>query len=339
MRASELLRFYRGLARMLEAGLELPAALETLERWAPGRDLVRYARAGRPLSAALDASGHALPGGHSRLLEIAEEGGALARVLEDLAGALERDRRATTRIMQASAYPALVLALLFAMALGFSQWVLPAMAELALVFDSTAAAERVSHASRLLSVLTAAGLVGGAGAAVAVGALSRASRRPTPSGERLDRLLCSLPILGPVLRARRLSALWLGLEVALRGGASLEDGVSAAAEAVPGAAFPAACCRMEAALRGGASFPEVVAATGLFPPVAARWVAAAGAGVPMSVVVGELRAHFASELDERLGWLTRGVEPFLIAVAGAALLVFTLVAIVPVLAAYGDLIS
>jgi type II secretory pathway component PulF len=286
----------------------------------------------------LDASGRTLPPGHRRLLEIAEEGGALARVLDDLAVGLERDRKATARIAQAAAYPAVVLTLLFAMALGFSLWVLPAMAELALVFDAAAAA-RVRHAARLLSGLTAAGVAGAAAASVAVVGLARASRLPTQTGERIDRALYRLPVLGGVLRARRLATLCLALETALCGGASLEDAVSAAAEAVPGAAFPAACRWMEAALRGGAAFPEVVAATGLFPPVATKWLAAADAGVPMSVVVGELRAHFAAELDERLRWLTRGVEPFLIAVAGAALLVFTVVAIVPVLTAYGDLIS
>lgn len=323
---------------MLEAGLELPAALETLERWAPGHDLARHARAGRPLSAVLDDSGRTLPPGHRRLLEIAEEGGALARVLHELAGALERDRHATARIMQASAYPALVLTLLLVMAVGFSAWVLPAMAELAVVFDA-AAATRVRHAGRLLSALTAAAVGGGAAAAVALSGLVRASRRPTPTGEHIDRGLYRLPVLGAVLHARRLSTLCLALETALSGGASLEDAVSAAAEAVPGTAFSAACRRMEAALRGGAAFPEVVAGTGLFPPVATRWLAAAGAGVPISVVVGELRVHFSAELDERLRWLTRSVEPFLIAVAGAALLVFTAVAIVPVLTAYGELIS
>lgn len=323
---------------MLEAGLELPVALETLERWAPGRELARLARAGRPLSAVLDASGRALPPGHRRLLEIAEEGGALAPVLGDLAAALERDRQATARIMQAAAYPALVLALLLAMAVGFSAWVLPAMAELALVFDAAAAA-RVRSAGRLLSILTAAGVAGVAVAAVTVAGFARASRLPTQTGERIDRALYRLPVLGAMLRARRLSTLCLALETALRGGASLEDAVSVAAAAVPGAAFPAACRRMERALRGGAAFPTVVAATGLFPPVAAKWLAAADAGVPISVVIGELRVHFDAELDERVRWLTRSVEPALIAVAGAAFLVFTVVAIVPVLTAYGDLIS
>ncbi len=329
---------YRGLSRMLEAGLELPVALETLERWAPGGELARLARAGRPLSAVLDASGPALPRGHRRLLEIAEEGGALAPVLGDLATALERDRHARARITQAAVYPALVLALLLAMAVGFSVWVLPAMAELALVFDAEAAA-RVRRAGRLLSILTASGVVGATAGTAAVAGLARASRLPTLTGEHIDRALYRLPVLGPMLRARRLSTLCLALETALCGGALLEDAVSAAGEAVPGAAFPAACRRMETALRGGASFPRLVAATGLFPPVAARWLAAADAGVPMSVVVGELRGHFSAELDERVGWLTRGVEPVLIAVAGGAFLVFTLVAIVPVLTAYGDLIS
>lgn len=338
MRSTELSRVYRGLSRMLEAGLELPVALETLERWAPGRERARLARAGRPLSAVLVASGRALPPGHRRLIEIAEESGALAPVLGDLAAALERDRHARARITQAAAYPGLVLALLLAMAVGFSAWVLPAMAELALVFDAAAAA-RVRHAGRLLLTLTAVGVAGGVAAAVAVMSLARASRLPTQTGERIDRALYRLPVLGPVLHARRLSTLCLALETALRGGAVLEEAVSAAAEAVPGAAFPAACRRMERALRGGAAFPPVVAATDLFPPVATRWLAAADAGVPMSVVVGELRAHFAAELDERVRWLTRSAEPALIAVAGAAFLVFTLVAIVPVLTAYGDLIS
>jgi type II secretory pathway component PulF len=224
------------------------------------------------------------------------------------------------------------------MAVGFSAWVLPAMAELALVFDAAAAA-RVQSAGRLLLTLTAAGVAGAVAAAVAVMGFARASRLPTQTGERIDRALYRLPVLGAVLRIRRLSTLCLALETALRGGALLEEAVSAAAEAVPGAAFPAACRRMERELRGGAAFPRVVEATGLFPPVAIRWLAAADAGVPISVVVGELRAHFSAELDERVRWLTRGVEPALVAVAGAAFLVFTLVAIVPVLTAYGDLIS
>lgn len=337
MKVANLPVFYRGLARLLEAGVELPAALETLERSATGRELARHARAGRPFSAVLEASCPALPPGHRRLLEIAEEGGALARILERLAGALERDRAAKVHLMQAAAYPALVLVLLLAMSVGFSLWVLPAMGELALMFDAGAAA-RVRTAGRLLALLTAAGVAASGAAGAGAAALARVSRQPTPLGERIDRSLHRLPVLGAVLRARRLSALYLALETALSGGAPLEEAVAAAAEAVPGAAFPAACRRMERQLRAGSAFSEAVAATGLFPPVASRWVAAAGAGVPMSVVVGELHAYFAAELDERLRWLTRSVEPLLIAVAGAALLAFTAVAVIPVLRAYGDLI-
>jgi type II secretory pathway component PulF len=356
MRRQALGDFYRGLSRMLEAGNRMPEALLAQAPDDGDDGLAGLVAAGVPFSEALTRADADLPAGHARLIAIAEANGSLSRVLAVLAEEVEAERRIVSRLLQAAAYPLLVFAVLLAVAAGFAGRLLPTMAELAAAFDPAASA-RIRGAARLLGVLTplgGAGLLGVAGAAAAARAAGRRLRRPDGSrdeprdggrapagaamGLRLDEVLLRLPGAGRLLRARRLSVLFLALEVGTAGGAPLEEAMEAAAEAVPGPATGAACRRMARELRAGGGAAEVLGSCRLLPAPAVRWISVSERGVPFSSIAAELRARFSAELDTELEWLVRIAEPLLIVAAGLALAAFVAVAVLPLLEVYGGLL-
>lgn len=330
MRGHTLSGLYRALAHMLEAGVALPEALSARATSPLETELARRVAEGEPFSTAISGVRGDLPLGHERLIAIGERSGRLSSVLRHLADARDTDRRTASRLVQAAAYPLLVIAMLLIVSAAFAGWVLPTLADLVAAFDP-AGSSQVRRAARVLSVLTPAAL----GAIVAgVGALALGRH----GGRRTDEMILRAPLAGGLLRARRLSLLFLALEAGTAGGASLEDAMEAAAGVVPGPAFAAACRHMAAELRAGRPAAQVFGSCRLFPPTVSGWLSASDAGVPLWTVAGEARARFEAELDENLEWLVRIAEPLLIVTAGVALAAFVGVAVLPVLSVYGELL-
>lgn len=339
MRREAPAAFYRRLARLLEAGLELPQAVEALPPTRQQELILRRVSAGEPLSAAIAASGFAVPAAHRRLIAVGEAGGALSAALGFLAEETARADRTRRRVLQAAAYPGLILLLLLLLSLGFSLRLLPAVSGLAAALDP-AAALQLEGAARLLAVTAPLVVSGLCAAAVTAAVALRLSRRETRAGAICDRVILQLPGVGPTVVAARLSRVFRTAELGLEAGATLEDALAAGAGAAGGARVAGAVHRLANGLRHGDELASLVRRhSDAFPQVVAAWFAAAGAGVSPRIAVGELGRHFAADLDERLEWLARVAEPALIALAGCLLALFAAVAVSPVIDAYGAIAS
>jgi type II secretory pathway component PulF len=322
---------------MLDAEIGMAEALFALASSDELEAIRRRVAGGELLSRAISALHPPVPAAHRSLMSLAERNGALAPVLSRLADADERATSVGSRLAQAAGYPLLIMVLLLLVSLGFSVWVLPQVAGLAAAFDAAAAIRLRETRAALRTMTIAAPLLAAAGAA-AVGACLRSVSAGGATGEAIERGLLRVPAVGDALRAGRLSRLFFAIEVATGGGATLADAVAEAGRSAGGAAYPIRCGEMGRALRAGAAPEAVFADAALFPPVVRRWIAAAGVGVSFATVCTELRGHFDAEQQRRLEGLIRLGEPCFVTVAGAALLGFVAVAVLPVLRIYAEMI-
>ncbi|MFP4206744.1 MAG: type II secretion system F family protein [Spirochaetaceae bacterium] len=335
MSARQVETVYLELSRMLEAGLSVPEAVAALPPTPERREMLERIWAGEAFSAALGSSFQRVAEIECGLLRIGEEAGVAPVVLRRLAERRRREREATGTLLQVAAYPVVVLVLLLLVSGGFAGIVLPMAAESAAAFDA-AAAERVRGAAKLLGALVPLLVIAAGGAVTAVAVIRRVSQCPGSLGERTDRAVMRSSLLGAVVTAQRCSRLFFAVEIALTGGASFDKAVEAAASAVSGAAFRSECEVLARALRSGDSVSAAVERLALFPRSVGTWMRAAEAGVPTVQAVAELRGYFERLSTERLRWFSQAVEPLLIALVGSMLVVFVVIAVLPVIGSYGS---
>ena len=343
MRLKDLPSFYGNTARLLEAGLSLPEALSHLAAHASPASKKRALAAisarvteGQPLHEALAVTAPQVAGDHRSLLSVAEAGGRLPEVLTRLSDQVSRDRRARRKLIAAGLYPAFILALLAAAGVGFSRWVLPGVAELAVAMDP-AAAEELRLAAERTGGLVKAGIVL-TGVLGCGGVLwHRLSQSDVFMAETLDRGLLYVPLFGTLLRSRRLTRLFFTVETLLGAGVTAEDAFLGARETANGRAWKADCTNLARALQEGRALTDAAGAASVLSSVVLERLAAVEAGASLATVARDLRLYFEEDVEDSLETLTRAAEPALITVAGLAFALFVAVGVLPVLRSYGAL--
>lgn len=120
------------LASLLDAGLTLEQALETLQQSANTGPIPRLVgallndvREGASLSAAMSRYPSAFPADYVGLVAAGENGGALSVVLERLANNLERTQDVKDKVVSALIYPALLLGMILTALIVIVTFVLP----------------------------------------------------------------------------------------------------------------------------------------------------------------------------------------------------------------------
>jgi MSHA biogenesis protein MshG len=303
----------RGLAALLEAGVPLLSALDSLARggWLAAHRLRQAALEGRPLSAAVSSDPLV-----RALAEAGEASGRLPEELRRAAQLLESRERVRRRVVAASGYPLLVL---LALAVAWAVVVLVAVP-----------AHRQAYAelgrdlplpTRLLVWMArAAPWAGGLGV---LGALVLAG---TVEGRAVARrlwwrLLWRLP---PVRLASAAHA-WQVACGAWEAGLLLPRALVLAAQAAPHPYVAAAMRRLAAAAeRGEPLHAAVLGESAWFGDEMAAAVAAGAESGRLGEVVAPLCAHLQAEAEREAEQLASLAEPLLLVVAGLLALVVAL---------------
>jgi type II secretory pathway component PulF len=144
-------------------------------------------------------------------------------------------------------------------------------------------------------------------------------------------------VIGGLLAARRRVVLFLSLEVSIGAGLTVEEAFASAAEAVAGAASQKEVRGIAAALAAGEPLARLARSSHLFSQEAHVWLSAVGAGVHPQRVFAELGRHATDSLDHGRQVLSRAGEPLLILVAGVMFSGFVVLAVIPLLEAWGGL--
>jgi type IV pilus assembly protein PilC len=288
-----LAAFYRQLATMLDAGVSVVRALETLERSAP-TSLLRNISArlrqritdGGDLSDGLASHEATFPALHREMIRVGEQSGSLDRQLRQLAELLDQYIAVRREVWSGLAYPLLVLHLALLLA------PLPRLI-------SAGVGGYLSAVAGSLIVLYAA---------VAIGWwIARQIQRDQARLSLTDRLVLVLPMIGKIHRDLSLARLFTTLRALLNAGIGILEALPRAGAACGSALLAEAAREAVPQLQRGE--PLVVAMAAALPPDALSMISTGQESGRLDQMLLHLEKHFFDESRRRLramaNWLPK----------------------------------
>lgn len=336
LRDVELALATRQLASLLSARLPLERALaavvEQAERPAV-RDRFAAVRsdvvAGQTLAAAMGKHPRDFPDVYRALVAAGEQSGDLGLVMSRLADYVESRTALAQRVKLAFTYPAIVTLVAFAVIVALLTYVVPQVVG---VFTQTkqklpfitvaliAVSDFVRHWGWLLALALGAG----------VAAFRWALRSPSLRLAWHARLL-DAPLFGRLIRGVNTARFASTLAILTASGVPLIRALDAGAQTLTNDALRANVADAIARVREGASLSRALSAGRQFPPVMIHMIASGEATGELPDMLERTASTLSGEVERRTFTLTSLLEPILILIMGAIVLMIVLAVLLPII--------
>ncbi|MBL0726167.1 type II secretion system F family protein [Piscinibacter sp. HJYY11] len=339
--ALPLLHFNQSLLILLQAGLSVVEAIETLaeretrpEARRVLQALLIQLREGRSFSVALEAQPEAFPPLYVASVRANERTGALKEAIERFIHYRAQADLVRKRVVGAAIYPAMVLAvgalviafLLFYVVPRFSQVFqdlgdrIPASSRLLLEWGQFAHA----HATGLLST-----------AAVTLAAVAYALTRPAVR-LRIARALQRLPHLGEIIRVYRLARFYRALGMLQQAGMPIVASLELVRGLLP-ADMQQALSNARREIEQGRSISSAFELNGLTTSVSVRLLRAAEQTGQMGEMLERTAGFHEEDISQAIEWFIRLFEPMLMVAIGMIIGVVVLLMYAPIFELAGSL--
>lgn len=326
---------YRELASLLKAGMPLVTALGALlktpdlEAAADVMAGVRdHVREGSSLAAALKAAIADISPFEASTIDVAERTASLEPVLERLAAFMDAQEQLRERLQRALIYPALVLVLGLMVAVVMLGVLVPRTQQM---IGSTASLPGLTKAMLLLGdVFFPWGLLAGLAVLLLAGDRWRRTMRDPERRVAFDRRFYRLPLAGGGYRYLVASRFASTLGILVRSGVSLVEGVPLAGRATGSAWCERLAVKASEAIRHGQTLEEAVRQ---MPPLAAAlpgWIAVGEAGGDLAGLLEHAAERCNRQFEHFLSKSLALLEPLLLLIIGAFVLLITLSVMLPV---------
>ena len=336
-----LMLFTQELIALLEAGLNLTEALETLaekEHRAESRQLIERLlvtmREGRPFSAALAAQTDAFPPLYAATVRAAESTGDLSPALTRYVGYQNQIDTIKKKVVSASIYPLLLIGvgtLVIGFLLGYvvprfaavyadAGRDLPWMSQMLLAWGEAVE----GHGGWI--ALAAAGLIAGFVLLVA-----QPATRTT-----LTRLAWRTPAIGEHLRTFELARFYRSLGMLLTGGIPVVSALGMVSGLLSAHLRNGAATAMEA-MRRGESISAAFSHGQLTTPVAARLLRVGEKSGRMGEMMERIAIFHDEEMARWVDWFTRLFEPLLMVFIGLTIGLIVVLLYMPIFELAGSI--
>jgi MSHA biogenesis protein MshG len=334
IRLVDLILFCRQLATLLKAGVPLLRSLRGLEESATNRrfaqvlaDLQQQLESGRELSASMRQRPEVFSNYMVSTVRVGEVTGRLPEAFLGLYNQLSFERENREAVAAALRYPAFVLATAIAALFAVNIFVIPAFANVYRSFK----AELPPLTQLLIAVsdffIGYGWLLAGAGVLATVGLVAWVR---TPAGCRAwHDLLLRIPIVGALIHKATLARFTKSFGLALKAGVPVVDALQVAVETSGNVVIGEKIATMGPAAERGESLARAARNTGVFAPTVLQMIAVGEETGALDEMMGEVAEHFQKEVDYAIKSLGAQIEPIMILVLGAMILVFALGVFLP----------
>ncbi|CAB1367595.1 type II secretion system F family protein [Denitratisoma oestradiolicum] len=325
----DILLFTRQLYTLLKAGVPIMRALTGLQESSQNqamRDTLGQVResldTGRELSVSLARHPKVFTPFYLAMVRVGEMTGRLEEIFLRLFDHMEFERFMREQVKSALRYPSFVVAAMVIAMFVVNIWVIPAFAN---VFKGFGA--ELPLMTRILigfsdfmvawwHVLIAA-LVGAAFAFRAwVG---------TPAGRhQWDKIKMRIPIAGKIVRKATLARFARSFALASRSGVPIIQALTTVSQTVDNAYIADKIERMRDNVERGESILRSAIGTGVFTPVVLQMIAVGEESGSLDEMMEEVAGMYQSEVEYELKTLSQQIEPILIVMLGAMVLVLAL---------------
>jgi MSHA biogenesis protein MshG len=330
----DVLMFSRQMFTLQRAGVPILRALAGLQASTPKASLVALLadlRAsldqGRELVTAMARHPTVFDGFYLAMIRVGEMTGRLTESFERLASHIEFELDVRARVKQALRYPTMVLVAIAIALVVVNMFVIPTFATVFAGFKA-----ELPFMTRMLlgfsgftvrwwPLLLAAGV----GAAWGVRAYVA-----TPEGRyKWDRLKLRLPIAGPIILKATLARFARSFAMASRSGVPITRAMTVVSQTVDNAWMGQRIEQMRDAVERGESITRCATAAGFFTPIVLQMIAVGEETGELDSLLIEIAQMYERETDFAIKGLSSAIEPVLLTVIGAMVLVLALGVFLP----------
>ena len=330
----DVLMFSRQMFTLQRAGVPILRALAGLQASTPKAALVALLadlRAsldqGRELATAMARHPTVFDGFYLAMIRVGEMTGRLTESFERLASHLEFELDVRARVKQALRYPTMVLVAIAIAMVVVNVFVIPTFATVfagfkaELPFMTRVLLGFSSFTVRWWPLLLAAGV----GTAFGVRAYVA-----TPEGRyKWDRLKLRLPIAGPIIMKATLARFARSFAMASRSGVPITRAMTVVSQTVDNAWMGQRIEQMRDAVERGESITRCATAAGFFTPIVLQMIAVGEETGELDSLLIEIAQMYERETDFAIKGLSSAIEPVLLTVIGAMVLVLALGVFLP----------
>ncbi len=340
--SSFVLELTQTLSLLAQSGLDIRESLEIAGTLFPdsrkrsGRIVASLAAAldrGDSFSAATEAEN--FPSIYSGLIKIGERTGSISSILPAMASYLKSRKEMRDKLLNAMLYPSLVLSAVLIGILVLMIVVVPKMGEILSGFGSTPEMTSAMELRMRLSMVVGGIIAGGTILSVLLFILFRRTSRQFRL--RSDRLMVTLPLIGPLITLQETVNIVFALEVLTGAGISLEDALEQAAPVTGNLALSGGLRAAREKVVQGERPSEAFRSTGVFPPRLVRWLTLGERTGRVEEVFSGLKTWYQGEFETLLVRITGLAEPVMIIVTGLLLLAGIVIFVLPLLSGFGNL--
>jgi len=332
--AEDVLMFSRQMFTLQRAGVPILRALAGLQASTAKASLVALLadlRAsldqGRELATAMARHPLVFDGFYLAMIRVGEMTGRLTESFERLATHIEFELDVRARVKQALRYPTMVLVAIAIALVVVNMFVIPTFANVFAGFKA-----ELPLMTRLLLGFSAFTvrwwpLLLAAGVGLAWGVRAYVA---TPTGRyKWDRLKLRLPIAGPIILKATLARFARSFAMASRSGVPITRAMTVVSQTVDNAWMGQRIEQMRDAVERGESITRCATAAGFFTPIVLQMIAVGEETGELDSLLIEIAQMYERETDFAIKGLSSAIEPVLLTVIGAMVLVLALGVFLP----------
>ncbi len=282
---------------------------------------------GRELATALARRPQVFSPFYVAMVQVGEMTGGMTEVLLRLTQHLEFDIDTRARIKQALRYPLMVVSAMAVALVVINLFVLPTFATVFSGFNA-----ELPLMTRILLGFSSwtqhwwpallVGLVGGA-------ALLRTLLATRAGRYRWDKLKIRLPIIGPIVLKATLARFARSFALASSSGVAISQALTVVAKTVDNTYIGTRIERMRDGVERGESISRCATATDVFTPIVLQMIAVGEETGELDALMVEIAQMYERETDYSIKGLAAAIEPLLLLVIGALVLVLALGVFLP----------
>jgi len=321
VKTQDMIVFTRQLATMLSAGIPLLECLEILAEQVDNLGFRRVidqvvddVRTGSDFSESLRRHPRIFTDIYVSMIKAGEASGQLDEILVRLAEYQEAAQALRQRITAAMTYPAVSLALIFAITTGLLVFIIPKFQDI-----FTGLNIKLPRPTRYLLATSnwmqhnAPVWVGG----LIVGAIALNIYKKTPMGRyQVDWVMLRIPVFGPLFRKVAISRFARTFATLIQSGVPILGALEIVAATSGNKILENAILDASASVRQGETLAAPLGKSGVFPPMVTRMIAIGEKSGALESLLTKISEFYDQQVSAAVDGLTSLIEPMLIAVMG-----------------------
>lgn len=325
----ELIIFSRQMYALMRSGVPILRAISGMSETSNSKtlkkalvDIGSQLEGGYTLSSALNQHPDIFGSLFVSLIHVGENTGQLEESFLKLTTYLEREQATRKRIKTALRYPSMVLIALAAALVILNIFVIPTFASMfsRLGADLPLATKFLINSSSLFLNYWPYMLVVCIGAYIAL----QKSLKTEKGRYQWDKRKIKLPIIGSIIERSILARFSHSFGIILKSGIPMTTGLTLVADAVDNSFMQEKIIAMRVSIESGESLLRSAIASTLFTPLVLQMIAVGEETGRVDELLKEVGDYYEREVDYDLSTLTARIEPLLLVVVAAMVLVLAL---------------